>query len=172
VLSVHGTTVVGDHPKTTFQEEHHLTVPIVRAQWPAVMEEERLTGAPILVEDFSAIRRGEYRHLFLLAVFRWTASCCCPLREHRIVKPDMAAPDSSRITASTCFGTQMPDGSKWTPLSCSNSHFGMMKGAVVYGISVFTECNVFRSWARLHSRATLKWGQFIWLKCGEMKHYF
>jgi hypothetical protein len=40
----------------------------------------------------------------------------------------------------------MPDGSKWTPLSCSNSHFGMMKAAVVYGISVFTECNVFRSW--------------------------
>jgi hypothetical protein len=71
---------------------------------------------------------------FLLRVFRWSIMRC-PLWEHRIVKFDMAAPDSNRSTASTSFETQMPDGSKWTPLSCSNCYFGMMKAAVVYGIS-------------------------------------
>jgi hypothetical protein len=35
-------TIVSDHSKTMFEEEHHLTVPVVSAERPAVVKEERL----------------------------------------------------------------------------------------------------------------------------------
>jgi hypothetical protein len=47
--------VMSDYPEPMFQEEHHLTIPIVSAEWPSVMKEERLTGAPILVENLRAV---------------------------------------------------------------------------------------------------------------------
>jgi hypothetical protein len=47
--------VMRDHTKTLGQEEHHLRVPVVRAQRPAVMKHQRLTAAPIFVENFGAV---------------------------------------------------------------------------------------------------------------------
>src|ERR1700756_1766699 len=37
------------------QEEHHLRVPVIRRQRPPVAEHDRLTLAPVLVEDFNAV---------------------------------------------------------------------------------------------------------------------
>ena len=47
--------VMGDDPKAVIEEEHHLRVPVVRRQRPAMAEHDRLTLAPILVEDLDAV---------------------------------------------------------------------------------------------------------------------
>src|SRR6266566_3455567 len=39
----------GDDPIALGEKEEHLRVPIVRAEWPAVAEHDRLSTAPILV---------------------------------------------------------------------------------------------------------------------------
>jgi hypothetical protein len=71
--------VVRDHPKALFQEEHHLTVPIVSAQWPAVMKEKRLAGAPILVEDLSAVCRSEIAMPDSFRFVQWNNILSCPV---------------------------------------------------------------------------------------------
>src|SRR5262245_32808347 len=50
------------------EEVEHLRVPVVGAQWPAMMEDDWLCvlGAPVLVEDRHAIVRGHRAHLSLL----------------------------------------------------------------------------------------------------------
>jgi hypothetical protein len=55
--------VVGDHPVAVLEEEQHLAVPVVGAQWPAMVEHDRLAGAPILVEDLGPVACGDRRHL-------------------------------------------------------------------------------------------------------------
>ena len=47
--------VMCDDAKAVIQEEHHLGVPIVRAQRPAVREDYRLSASPVLVEDVNAV---------------------------------------------------------------------------------------------------------------------
>jgi hypothetical protein len=41
------------------QEEQHLVVPVVGAQRPTVVKDDRLAGAPVLVEDLGAVARFE-----------------------------------------------------------------------------------------------------------------
>ena len=41
----------GDDPIALGQEEQHLRVPIVRAEWPAVAEHDGLTFTPVFVID-------------------------------------------------------------------------------------------------------------------------
>src|SRR5688572_31460029 len=53
--------VMCDHAVTPFDKVQHLRVPVVRAQWPAVMENDRLPGTPVLVEDLDAVFCGEDR---------------------------------------------------------------------------------------------------------------
>ena len=48
-------TVVCDDTKTAIQEEHHLGVPIVRAQWPAMREDNGRSTSPVLVEDVDTV---------------------------------------------------------------------------------------------------------------------
>jgi hypothetical protein len=57
--------IMGDDSVTFVQEEDHLRVPVVRAQRPAVMEDDRLgvLGTPILVEDVRAVGRGDEGHV-------------------------------------------------------------------------------------------------------------
>src|SRR3546814_1333449 len=47
------TPVVRNHPIALTKKEHHLIVPIIGAERPAMMEHDclRIFGAPILVED-------------------------------------------------------------------------------------------------------------------------
>src|SRR6185436_14760780 len=54
--------VVRDNAKAAFQEEQHLRVPIVGRQRPAMAEHDRLTLAPVLVEDFDSVFGGYRAH--------------------------------------------------------------------------------------------------------------
>src|SRR4030095_1061093 len=47
--------VMGDDPIAMIQEEHHLGVPVIRAQRPAVAEDNRLSLTPVLVIDLRPI---------------------------------------------------------------------------------------------------------------------
>ena len=60
------TTIVSNHAVTVPQEKHHLGVPIVRVQRPAMMEDERPARSPILVVNLSAILYRQFVHDFLL----------------------------------------------------------------------------------------------------------
>src|SRR4030095_4480387 len=55
--------VVGDDAIAVLDEEQHLHVPIVGRQRPAVAEHDRLTFAPVLVEDLDAVLGGDLVHL-------------------------------------------------------------------------------------------------------------
>src|SRR6185312_12494447 len=56
-------TVMSDDAVAAQHEEHQLGVPVVGTQRPTVMEHERLTSSPILVEDLRAVRGRDERHL-------------------------------------------------------------------------------------------------------------
>ena len=47
--------VMRDDAIALTEEEQHLRVPIVRRQWPAVAEHDRLAAAPILVENLEPV---------------------------------------------------------------------------------------------------------------------
>src|SRR5262249_51701532 len=51
------------------EEVEHLSVPVIGAQWPAMMEDDglRVLGAPVFVEDRHPIVRGHRAHLCLLS---------------------------------------------------------------------------------------------------------
>ena len=53
---------MGDDAVALLEEEQHLRVPVVGAERPAVMEDDRLPGAPVLVEDLRAVLRGDGAH--------------------------------------------------------------------------------------------------------------
>src|SRR3981081_1336460 len=52
--------VMRDDAKAVVKEEHHLGVPIVSAQWPAVREDDWLALAPVLEIDLCTVF-GRYR---------------------------------------------------------------------------------------------------------------
>src|SRR5580693_5669462 len=56
--------IVRDHAISLSEEEHHLAVPVIGAQRPAMMEEQRLgvLRAPVLVEDLGAVGGRNRRH--------------------------------------------------------------------------------------------------------------
>ncbi len=54
-------TVMGDNAKAAIQKEHHLRIPVVRRQRPAMRKHHGRPAAPIFVEDVNAIFRA---HLF------------------------------------------------------------------------------------------------------------
>ena len=58
------TAVVGDDAIPLVQEEEHLGIPIVAAQWPAMMEHDGLRAlrTPVLVENRRPVVRGNRRH--------------------------------------------------------------------------------------------------------------
>src|SRR5262245_34495402 len=54
--------VMGDDTIALRDEGEHLRIPVVAAQGPAVMKDDRLTGAPVLVEDLNALLGGDRAH--------------------------------------------------------------------------------------------------------------
>jgi hypothetical protein len=54
--------IVGDHAEPLRQEKHHLGIPIVGGQRPAVMEDDGLPGAPVFVEDLGAVLGRDRAH--------------------------------------------------------------------------------------------------------------
>src|SRR5258708_24631067 len=67
-------TVVRDDAIYLRQEEHHLRVPVIGRQGPAVMEYDGLAAAPILVVDLRAVLGCDRAHQVLS--FWIDASCC------------------------------------------------------------------------------------------------
>jgi hypothetical protein len=55
--------VMGDDAIAVQQEEHHLGVPVIGRQRPAMAEHDGLTASPVLVEDFHAIRGSDRAHV-------------------------------------------------------------------------------------------------------------
>src|SRR2546422_10264224 len=64
------TPVVGNDAIALLDEEHHLRVPIIGGQRPAVAKHDRLTTAPILVVNLSTVYRSESRHSDFYSDFR------------------------------------------------------------------------------------------------------
>lgn len=58
------TAIMGNDAVPPGEEEHHLAIPIVRAQRPAVVKEQWLCvlGTPVLVEDLGAVCGGDLCH--------------------------------------------------------------------------------------------------------------
>src|SRR5262249_50027921 len=54
--------VMRDDPIAVIQEKHHLRVPVVGAQWPAVAENDWLACSPVLVINLCTVLRGERTH--------------------------------------------------------------------------------------------------------------
>jgi hypothetical protein len=54
--------IMSDHTKAIIQKEHHLRIPVVRGQGPAMREHNGLPAAPILIEDVNAIFRAHLIH--------------------------------------------------------------------------------------------------------------
>src|SRR4249919_649921 len=66
--------VVGDDAVALRQEEHHLGVPIVAGERPAMVEHDRLARAPVLVIDLGAGFRSDRLHVAVLKGEVWIAS--------------------------------------------------------------------------------------------------
>ena len=54
--------IVRDDAIALVEKEHHLVVPVVGAERPAMMEDDGLALAPVLVEDLGAVLGGDNRH--------------------------------------------------------------------------------------------------------------
>ncbi|MNW11645.1 hypothetical protein D3C71_2091500 [compost metagenome] len=50
-------------------QEEHLRLPAVATQWPAMAEDDRLAGAPVLVVDLGTVAGGDSTH----AAFSWVS---------------------------------------------------------------------------------------------------
>jgi hypothetical protein len=59
------TSVVCNNPVAVGQEKEHLRVPIVRAQWPSMMEKDDLGIArpPVFVKDLDTVSRSDIPHV-------------------------------------------------------------------------------------------------------------
>ena len=67
--------VMRDDAIATLAEEQHLSVPVVRAERPAVTEYDGLSFAPVLVIDFCSVLGSDCRHdIFSLGVI-WFNHC-------------------------------------------------------------------------------------------------
>src|ERR1700720_1844004 len=54
--------IVRDDAITVAKKEHHLRVPVIGRQRPAVAEDDGLTFAPVLVEDLNAVFGRDRTH--------------------------------------------------------------------------------------------------------------
>ncbi len=60
--------IMGDHAIAVGEEEHHLRVPVVRGERPAMMEEEGLTCAPVLEVDLRSVFHCDGVHGISLSI--------------------------------------------------------------------------------------------------------
>jgi hypothetical protein len=76
--------VMRDHAIALLEEEHHLPVPVIARQRPAMAEHDGLTFAPVLVENLDAVFGRNRTHAVLL--HGWERWCV------RVVKRVLRAP--------------------------------------------------------------------------------
>src|SRR3954470_11028820 len=62
-----------DRPVSALDEKQHLRVPVIGAQWPAMVEDDRPSVAPVLVENPASVLGFDVGHVGLLrlAIFRF-----------------------------------------------------------------------------------------------------
>src|SRR5690242_4814680 len=62
-----------DRPVSALDEKQHLRVPVIGAQWPAMVKDDRRSLSPVLVEDLGSVPGLDVGHvgLLLLAIFRF-----------------------------------------------------------------------------------------------------
>src|ERR1700759_5593378 len=92
--------VVGDHAVTLAKEEQHLSIPVIGREWPAMAEDDRLTGSPILVVDFHTAARFHRIHCALRYLVR-AAERPCPINTSLSQKRD---DPSSQVRLRLPFG--------------------------------------------------------------------
>ncbi len=54
--------VMGNDPVALAEKEHHLRIPVVRGERPAMAEDDGLSLAPVLVEDLDPVLGGDRGH--------------------------------------------------------------------------------------------------------------
>src|SRR5439155_10915668 len=54
--------VMRDDTVAASHEEHHLRIPVICREWPAMAENDGLPLSPILVEDLNAVLRLDFAH--------------------------------------------------------------------------------------------------------------
>jgi hypothetical protein len=86
------TTVVGDDAITFPDKVKHLRIPIVGAQGPTVMEDDRLTVAPVLVKDLGAVLGSNSAHTYALPCLKIMVVCGRPRRHGTAGKAASAVP--------------------------------------------------------------------------------
>src|SRR5258705_8729827 len=59
--------VVGYDAIAVLEEEQHLRVPVIGAQWPAVREHDWLSGTPVLEVDLRSVLNSDSAHF----LFSW-----------------------------------------------------------------------------------------------------
>src|SRR5947207_57477 len=91
------TPVVRDDTVALVEEVQHLRVPVVGAQRPAVMEDERLRilATPVLVEDLDAVLCDDFAHDTILSMARLFAGC---IRQFMTGMLQVCCPAASRIS--------------------------------------------------------------------------
>src|SRR5579883_2394793 len=60
------TPIVRNNAKPVVEEEHHVGIPVVRREWPAVAEHDRRTRTPVLVIDLGLVVGCNEAHFFRL----------------------------------------------------------------------------------------------------------
>ena len=83
------TAVMGNAAVSVSGQEEHLVFPGIRAQRPAVAEDDRLSCAPVLVIDLGTVFRCDRAHGAFSFCFRLAP--CPPLLAHGAVRAGLAA---------------------------------------------------------------------------------
>src|SRR5271170_939189 len=60
--------IMSNDPIAVVEEEHHLRVPVIARQWPAMAEHDRLTFAPVFEKNPCTIFHRNHVHEILLWV--------------------------------------------------------------------------------------------------------
>ncbi|MNG25852.1 hypothetical protein D3C84_1107630 [compost metagenome] len=66
--------IVGDDTKALAEEIQHLCIPVITGQGPAMVEHNRLAGAPVLVENARAILDGDLTGIAVACAIGWRCS--------------------------------------------------------------------------------------------------
>src|SRR2546429_7561913 len=94
------TAVMRDHAIAAIHEEHHLPVPVICRQWPAMAEDDGLSLAPVLVEDLNAVLRLDFAHGMLS--FALGGRSCNSGRAAEISPAQAAAPPTRNVRREAC----------------------------------------------------------------------
>src|SRR5438105_12320444 len=92
--------VMRDDTVAASHEEHHLRVPVICREWPAMAENDGLPLAPVVVEDLHAVLRLDFAHGMLS--FALGGRSCNSGRAAEISPAQAAAPPTRNVRREAC----------------------------------------------------------------------